>query len=416
MGFFTPDNSGNRFFGIWYKIISPGTIVWVANRDSPLNDTSGALTLSQNGELLIQTSNNTIIWSSNSTSPNQNNPIAQLLETGNLVIRQANDENPGNYLWQSFDRPSDTALPGMKIGTNLVTGLNRVLRSWKSSSEPETGDCSFSIDSHGFPQLFLRCNGSAERFRSGPWNGERFSGSPGLKPNPIYTFDFVFDQQEIYYTFNLINASVFSRLVLGPTGVLQRFTWNYRNQVWTTIINAPADTCDNYGLCGGYGSCDIGNNPVCSCMDKFKPKSPNDWATTDWSSGCVRRTALSCGSDGFVKYSGVKLPDTRKSWFNTSMGIEECEDMCRKNCACMAYSSIDIRGKGSGCFLWFDDLMDVRILGENGQDMYVRMASSEIGIYIVLLFQFSGFIYKILCRTLIWPSEMYHLVFIFPAV
>ena len=28
--------------------------------------------------------------------------------------------------------------------------------------------------------------------------------------------------------------------------------------------------------------------------------------------------------DGFVKYSGVKLPDTRNSWFNESMNLKEC--------------------------------------------------------------------------------------------
>ncbi|KAI3446955.1 hypothetical protein Pfo_003620 [Paulownia fortunei] len=380
MGFFSPDSSRNRFFGIWYKIISTGTVVWVGNRDFPLNDTSGTLQLSKDGNLIVlnSSSSSSVVWSSNASSTTQN-PVAQLLESGNLVVRDASDENPENYLWQSFDHPSETALPGMKMGKNLVTGLDRVLKSWKSSNDPSTGNYSFLIDSSGFPQLFLMGSGSVERFRSGPWNGERFSGSPGLKPNPIYTFEFMFNHEEIYYSFQLINSSVFSRLVLNPNGVLQRFTWNYRNQVWTTLINAPADNCDYYGLCGGYGSCDIGNNPVCSCLDKFKPKAPKDWATTDWSSGCHRKTPLNCKSDGFIKYSGVKLPDTRNSWYNQSMSLKECEQMCLKNCSCMAYSNIDIRGKGSGCLLWFDDLMDVRILGENGQDIYIRMASPELG-------------------------------------
>ncbi|PIM99865.1 Non-specific serine/threonine protein kinase [Handroanthus impetiginosus] len=381
MGFFSPDGSKNSFFGIWYKIISTGTVVWVANRDSPLNDTSGALTLTQDGNLIVlNTANGNVLWSSggNYTSTIQN-PVAQLLESGNLVIRDANDENPENYLWQSFDYPSDTALPGMKIGKNLVTGLDRVLRSWKNGDDPSTGNYSFLLDSHGFPQLFLMGSGSVERFRYGPWNGETFSGSSRGKKNLIFAVQFVFNWKEIYYTYHLINPSVFTRLVVNQTGDLQRLSWNPRTQAWTTLVYRPADICDSYGICHGYGICDNSNNPACSCLDKFKPQNEEDWASAVWSGGCVRRTPLNCTNDGFIKYSGVKLPDTRNSWYNQSMNLEECEKMCMKNCSCVAYANIDIRGEGSGCLLWFEDLMDIKNLGESGQDIYIRMASSELG-------------------------------------
>ncbi|PIN12769.1 Non-specific serine/threonine protein kinase [Handroanthus impetiginosus] len=348
----------NCFFGIWYKVISTGTVVWVANRDFPLNDTSGALTLTQDGNLkVLNTANGNVLWPSrgNYTSSIRN-PVAKPLESGNLVIRDENDENPGNFLWQSFDHPSDTALPGMKMGKNLVTGLDRVLRSWKTSHNPSTGNYSFLLDSHGFPQFL------------------------SIGRNQIFTFEFVFNQEEIYYTIHLINSSVFSRQVLSPTGILQRFSWNYRTQTWTTLVNAPADICDNYGICHGYGICDISINPICSCLEKFKPQNEKDWASADWSGGCVRKTPLNCKNDGFVKYSGVKLPDTRNSWYNQRMNLEECEKMRLKDCSCMAYANIDIRGKGSGCLLWFEDLIDIKNLGASGQDIYISLASSELGI------------------------------------
>ncbi|PIN05590.1 Serine/threonine protein kinase [Handroanthus impetiginosus] len=376
MGFFSPDGSKNSFFGIWYKIISTGTVVWVANRDSPLNDTSGALTLTQDGNLIVlNTANGNVFWSSrgNYTS-NIQNPVAQLLESGNLVIRVANDENPENYLWQSFDHPSDTALPGMKIGKNLVTGLDRVLRSWKNSDDPSPGNYYFLLDSHGFPQLFLMGSGSVERSRYGPWNGETFSGTSVPKKDSIYTLEFVFNREEIYYTSYPVGPSIFIRMVSNHTGYLQRFSWDHRTQAWKPLLTRPADDCDKYGICYGYGICDINSSPICSCLDKFKPQNEEDSY-----GGCVRRTPLNCKNDGFIKYSGVKLPDTRNSSYNQSMNLEECEKMCMQICSCVAYANMDIRGKGSGCLLWFEDLMDIRNLGESGQDIYVRMASSELG-------------------------------------
>ncbi|KAL7174866.1 hypothetical protein ACSBR1_043813 [Camellia fascicularis] len=73
------------------------------------------------------------------------------------------------------------------------------------------------------------------------------------------------------------------------------------------------------------------------------------------------------------------MPDTRYSWFNKSMTLRECKMVCLKNCSCTAYTNLDIRGGGSGCLLWFDELIDMREFSANGQDIYIRMASSELG-------------------------------------
>ncbi|MCD7459424.1 hypothetical protein HAX54_040881 [Datura stramonium] len=117
---------------------------------------------------------------------------------------------------------------------------------------------------------------------------------------------------------------------------------------------------------------------VCGCLDKFVPNNSDAWKKTDWSGGCVRRTELNClQGDVFLKYSHIKLPDTRNSWSNVTMTLEECKDICSKNCSCMAYSNTDIRNGGSGCLLWFEDLLDIRKGSNGGQDIYIRMAASE---------------------------------------
>ena len=125
LGFFTPGNSKNRYLGIWYKNIPSKTIVWVANRDKPINDSSGFLKMnSTSNVVLFMDQNKTVVWHTNSSKQAQS-PILQLLDSGNLVLRDEKDENTENYLWQSFDYPCDTLLPGMKLGWDIVDSCRR---------------------------------------------------------------------------------------------------------------------------------------------------------------------------------------------------------------------------------------------------------------------------------------------------
>lgn len=85
LGFFSPGSSKNRFLGIWYKIIPVKTVVWVANRLNPINDSSGILMINDTGNLVLLGKDKSVVWSSNSMKVAQN-PIAQLLDSGNLVL------------------------------------------------------------------------------------------------------------------------------------------------------------------------------------------------------------------------------------------------------------------------------------------------------------------------------------------
>ncbi|KAF2314269.1 hypothetical protein GH714_024787 [Hevea brasiliensis] len=375
LGFFGYSGSSSRYVGIWYPF-SNKTVVWVANRAMPLNDSSGVLQLTSRGILVLHNSTNTVIWVTN-TSRVVQNPVAQLLDSGNLVIREANDTNEDNYLWQSFDYLSDTFLPGIKFGRNLVTGHDRYLVSWKSTTDPSLGDSTTRLDPGGYPQIYIRKDENIV-FRSGPWNGLRFSGMPNLKPNPIYTYEFVYNQQEIYYRYDLIGNSVISMMVLNNDGIFQRLTWSNSTQTWNLYLTTQMDNCDRYAVCGAYGTCNINNSPPCACLDGFVPKDEQAWDSGYWSNGCVRKNGSICrAGEGFQKISGVKLPDTKNSWFNRTMDLRECESVCLNNCSCTAYSTLNITD-GSGCLLWFEELIDIRQYTENGQDFYIRLSASDL--------------------------------------
>ncbi|THG19865.1 G-type lectin S-receptor-like serine/threonine-protein kinase At4g27290 isoform X1 [Camellia sinensis] len=374
MGFFSPGNSQNTYLGIWYKKIFVRTVVWVANRETPLVNSSGILTVIDPGILALVNATGSVIWSVNVTGSTQN-PIAQLMDSGNLVVKDANDKSE-HFLWQSFDYPCDTHLPGMKLGKNFETGLERHLSSWKSSDDPARGEFTYRCDPQGYPQNILN-NGSVEVFRTGPWNGLGFSGRPNLKPNPIYTYGLVYTKAEVYYHYELISPVV-SRYDVSYDGFVKRWIWVDPTQKWEIYHSSPIDNCDTYALCGPNGKCNIANSPACGCLSKFVPRNQTEWGNGDYSNGCVRRTPLDChNGDWFLKYLRYKMPDTRNSWFDRSMTLMECETVCLKNCSCTAYANLDITGGGSGCLLWFGELIDMKEYSENGQDIYIRMASSE---------------------------------------
>jgi hypothetical protein len=201
-------------------------------------------------------------------------------------VKEEGDDILENSLWQSFEHPTDTLLPEMKQGWNKITGMDWSLTSWKSPDDPARGHFIDMLSPNGYPEILV-IEDSKVKYRSGPWNGLRFSGSNQLKQNPRYTFEFVYNENETFYRYHLVNNSMLWRLVISPEGDLQRFTWIDQTQSWLLFSTANTDNCERYALCGANGICSIHNSPMCDCLHGFVPKIRSDWEATDWSSGCV---------------------------------------------------------------------------------------------------------------------------------
>ncbi|KAG6480595.1 receptor-like serine/threonine-protein kinase SD1-8 [Zingiber officinale] len=127
------------------------------------------------------TKNSTVLWSSSSLSASGSlsSPVAQLLDDGNFVIQESGSSSSDRF-WQSFDYPTDTLLPGMKLGWNLTSGLNRNLTAWTSETDPAPSGYTMGMDLDGYPEIFL-WTGTTKKWRAGSWNGLRFSGIPEMK-------------------------------------------------------------------------------------------------------------------------------------------------------------------------------------------------------------------------------------------
>ncbi|KAG9452525.1 hypothetical protein H6P81_005429 [Aristolochia fimbriata] len=404
LGFFSPahhrsSTSNRRYVGIWYTSVSkkPVPIAWVANRDTPVTDSSsGSMISFQNGSLLItdgRARTSMIIWSTPSLPRNSS---AILTDTGNLqLLTETTGET--TVLWQSFDHAGSVHLPYMKLGIDVHSNHSRFLRSWKSPWDPSVGNFSLGISPIKPHQLVIwSTNSDMIHWRTGPWNGRSFLGVTPIDSRYFKVFSTLTDEGgSVYFTYSpsndsLSNTSVFS---LNSTGNIEQLQWSQEKKEWFTSWAAPANPCDVYGKCGPWGFCNPSStSPRCSCLSGFQPRFKEEWNRGNWTGGCARMNLLSCsttkastststatlkkkkkGDDGFVKLESVKPPDSIASF--SIDGAEGCEGECLTNCSCVAYA-FDV---GIGCMFWSGNLIDLQKFPVNGVDLYIRLPASEIG-------------------------------------
>ncbi|PPD82696.1 hypothetical protein GOBAR_DD20362 [Gossypium barbadense] len=380
LGFFSLANSTNRYVGILYNQIPVQTVVWVANRNRPLKDSSGILNISDDGNLVVSNGKAEVLWSShvNNTAPNAT--TAQLLDSGNLVL--SNGEDGASSLWESFEDPSNAFIETMKISTDVKTGRKVELKSWKSIDDPSDGNFSFGIEPFNIRELVIR-NNNQLYFRSGPWNGNIFIGLLYMYTDNLDGFEVFTDKSPYYMTYESSNESMLIYYELDSQGKFVEREWDAGKGDWSKNYPTIQTDCDVYGKCGAFGICDLMKRTICSCLKGFEPRNIEEWSRGNWSSGCFRTTPLQCqrdnnngsgagqGDDGFLEMKMMKVPafPARSSIING-----ECKDQCMKNCSCMAYAY----DSGIGCMMWSGDLIDVQKFSTGGVDLYIRMPSSEL--------------------------------------
>nr|ACU29643.1 S-locus receptor kinase 25 [Arabidopsis lyrata] len=362
------------YLGIWYKNVSEKTYVWVANRDKPLSNSIGILKIT-NANLVLLNHYDTPVWSTNLTGAVRSPVVAELHDNGNFVLRDSKTNASDRFLWQSFDFPTNTLLPQMKLGWDHKRGLNRFLTCWKNSFDPSSGDYMFRLDTQGLPEFFGLKN-FLEVYRTGPWDGHRFSGIPEMQQWDDIVYNFTENSEEVAYTFRLTDQTLYSRFTINSVGQLERFTWSPTQQEWNMFWSMPHEECDVYGTCGPYAYCDMSKSPACNCIKGFQPLNQQEWESGDESGRCRRKTRLNCRGDGFFKLMNMKLPDTTAAMVDKRIGLKECEKKCKNDCNCTAYASI-LNG-GRGCVIWIGEFRDIRKYAAAGQDLYIRLAAADI--------------------------------------
>ncbi|KAJ6292428.1 hypothetical protein OIU78_024575 [Salix suchowensis] len=216
------------------------------------------------------------------------------------------------------------------------------------------------ITLEGKPRIYV-CPKSFHESSLLPWTPGDFSNEAGL-----FNYSFVSKKQGTYITFHPRNTSVFSTLVVEPTGIVKRVIWREDRQDWALFWLEPDDSCDVYTNCGSYSICNFNNAIKCSCLPGFEPLSPHDWHTR-----CVERRKFQCEKgegEGFLKMANVKIPDASRARAYANLSLKDCEMECLRSCNCSGYASLDINNEGQGCLAWYGLLNDMQQYTEEGQD------------------------------------------------
>jgi hypothetical protein len=374
LGFFNATGSASpeRYVGIWYKW-DKQTVVWVANRDSPvLNGSPGvSFGIAEDGKLKVWDINTRkVYWTAGVENYRSTNRNLKLMNSGNLVLR---DEQYATTLWESFQYPTDTFLPGMKMDEELT------LTSWRGDGDPGSGNFTFKQDQEG-EDRYVISKKTGDYWRS--WMSGKFLSSDEMPnfPNAVAKL-LSNDSNCVTRTGNTSCSSGFSntRLVMKYNGELQYLNWDVDKQNWSLIWREPEDECSIYNGCGKFGSCNINNKLVCKCLPGFQPTFQANWDSREFlgKQMCTRNSTSSDKGDMFLSLTMMKVgsPDFD---FKVKNETECKKDYCLDNSECQAYS-YDTTGTDI-CWIWTSDLSNLQEEYTNGgHNLFVRVPKSVIG-------------------------------------
>ncbi|KAL8265363.1 hypothetical protein R6Q59_023493 [Mikania micrantha] len=354
-------------FSIWFtKPLSDNshTIVWMANRDVPVNGKRSKLSLLRTGNLVLRDAAQPLpIWT---TSIIDLKEPAQLFinNIGNLYLQNQDNQT----IWQSFDSPTDTLLPLQNLTKDTTLVSSRSLTNYSS----------------GFYKLYFDNDNVIRLVYNGPkvsgtyWPDPQVtawaSGRSTWASRRIATLDmfghFGSSDSLNFNTSDSENLSV-RRLTVDVDGNFRAYSLDETRGTWNVTWQAISDTCRVHGICGENSTCSFSPNHgrKCSCI-------PNHTMInhTDWSYGCkplFNTTLCGNGEDEFLHFPNYDFYGYEAK-FVPNTTLEECKNVCLGICNCKGFHyNFEINGVFS-CYTKFRLLNGFGTVSSNGS-MYLKV-------------------------------------------
>ncbi|KAH7523677.1 hypothetical protein FEM48_Zijuj06G0037200 [Ziziphus jujuba var. spinosa] len=179
---FYPVGQNAYCFAVWFNMKSYDgslTVVWIANRDQPVNGKRSKLSLLKSDNLILTDAGQLPVWAT-STSSNSSLRL-QLHNSGNLVLH--NFEGRSLPLWQSFDSPTHTLLPGQPLSRYIK------LVSSRSKTNVSSGYYKLFFDDDNVLRLLFDGPQTSSFYWPDPWMLAEDAGRSRYNDTRIAVFD-----------------------------------------------------------------------------------------------------------------------------------------------------------------------------------------------------------------------------------
>ncbi|KAK7405006.1 hypothetical protein VNO78_06130 [Psophocarpus tetragonolobus] len=303
-----------------------GWVVWIANRNQPVDLDSATLLLNHSGVLEIKSKDKESIILYSSPQP-VHNTVAILLDTGNFVLQQLHSNGSKNVLWQSFDYPGDTLIPGMKLGVNHRSGHNWSLVSWFSKSIPAPGPFRLEWEPQK-KELIIKRQGQV------CWRSGELRKKKRLEHVWESQYTVVSNEDEDSFELTFSND--------------ERIKWTLMEN--GQLINREGSDIARADLCYGYNT-----EEGCQKWEEI-PKCRHH-------------------GDAFQIVQGFPDSNMRSNLENSSYGVSDCRAICWNNCSCTAFK--EYYDNGTGCVFFHWHSMEGTNIASTGEDFYMLVKHTD---------------------------------------
>ncbi|KAF8024191.1 hypothetical protein BT93_F1399 [Corymbia citriodora subsp. variegata] len=306
--------------------------VWEANRGNPVRE-NATFALRTDGNLVLADADGRVAGQSHTAGKGV--VRFELLPTGNMVLY----DSKGNYVWQSFDSPTDTLLVGQSLRAGAVSKLSLVM-------EPKQLSLYYTSKNSPKPLLYYT-------FAKYMDIADESLAQVTLKSAPETVEGYAYEVTLTYAVANktsgvgggLILArpkynSALTMLRLEIDGNLRAYTgYTYDDdvdyQAWEVTFSLFSrdgdwDTeCQLPSRCGDFGLCADSQCVAC----------PSARGLSGWSESCASPRVKSCrpGDFSYYKLAGVDHFLSKYTKGEGPMKEGDCWGKCSKDCKCLGY-------------------------------------------------------------------------------
>ncbi|KAL3534288.1 hypothetical protein ACH5RR_002749 [Cinchona calisaya] len=300
--------------------VNKQTVIWVAGADLTVGNKS-YFQFDQSGEMvLFDSATELIAWRSKTSYTSVVSAV--LRNDGNLVLLNKQKD----VVWQSFDNPSDTLLPGQNFS------ISHVLRPPSKNSVSSYYSLYMAVSG----QLQLRWETSVIYWTSG--NPSQSAHRATLNTDGVLQ---LIDQQlkPIWSISGEDHNDLdvkFRFLRLDADGNLRLYSWQNASSSWRSVWQAVNNQCDVFATCGLHGICVFNESGSAVCKCPFTPAG-------EYTSKCLVPSDENCGSgSSLITYEhtflyGIYPPN--ETIIETS--LLECKILCREDRLCTAATFIN---------------------------------------------------------------------------